>query len=88
MSPWDYAFAVTTVVLAMIGAYMTILSFITRNPHTLVATSMFMVSSASVVSTALAMKQFNEDRKDVNQLGLDHQTYSSMNSHHQPKEYT
>ncbi|GAB6947460.1 hypothetical protein JCM16161A_15900 [Vulcanisaeta sp. JCM 16161] len=83
----DYAFVAVTTALAMIGAYMTILGFIARNPHALVAASMLMVSSASVVSIALMMRQFNGDRRDVDQLCLDHQTCSSMNTHHQPRKY-
>ncbi|WP_054842100.1 hypothetical protein [Vulcanisaeta distributa] len=73
MSLWDYAFGVMMTALAIIGAYVTVLGLITRNPHTMVAASMLMISSASVVSIALAMRQSNRGYENINQPGLDHQ---------------
>ena len=64
MGGWVYVFTVLTVILAMIGAYLTMVGFVIGDPHTLVAASMLMVSSVFTASTALMIKQFNDKSRD------------------------
>ena len=64
MGGWVYVFTVLTVILAMVGAYLTMVGFVIRDPHTLVAASMLMVSSVFTASTALMIKQFNGKSRD------------------------